>query len=173
KLAAERAYDADAYLTSADVVLWRLFTTSYDLEQFPEAIHWCDVAQRRFPADPRFVQCRLYVLGTPAVPADVPRAWRLADSLVSLSAKPDQSFARAEAQVLASAVVARAGLADSARSILRHVDVPTVADPTHDIAMDEAYVWTVLQDKPSAVRALKIYLAANPSRGSDLGDDNN
>ena len=34
-------------------------------------------------------------------------------------------------------------------------------------------MWTILGDKVSALRALKTYLAANPSRGSDLGDDNN
>lgn len=173
KLAAAHAYDADAYLSNADVILWRLFTSSYDLEQFPEAIHWCDIAQHRFPTDPRFVLCRLYVMGTPAVTPDVPRAWRLVDSLVQLSAKTDQTFARAEGTVMAAAVIARAGLADSARDLLRRVHPPVEADPTHDIDQDKAYVWTILQDKANAVRSLKAYLAANPSRGSDLGDDNN
>ena len=173
KLAAASAYDADAFLSNADVVLWRLFTASYDLEQFPEAIRWCDIGRHRFPADPRFVQCQMYIMGTPAVPADVPRAWRLADSLVALSPEDRRVFARARADVFASAVLARANLADSARHVLARAHPPTAQDPTHDVDMDKAYVWTVLGDKANALRELKVYLAANPSRGSDLGDDNN
>ena len=34
KLAAQRAYEADAYLTNADAILARLFLSSYDLAQF-------------------------------------------------------------------------------------------------------------------------------------------
>ena len=173
KLAAAKAYDADAYLSNADVILWRLFTTSYDLEQFPEAIHWCDVASRRFPSDPRFVQCHLYMLGTPAVSPDVPRAWRLADSMVALSPKSAQAFARAEGNVQAGAVIARAGLADSARRVLNRTHASIASDPTHDLDFDKAFVWAVLGDKTNAVRALKGYLAANPSRGGDFDDDNN
>jgi TolB-like protein len=37
KLAALRAYEADPYLSNANVTLWRLFTTSYDLEDAIEA----------------------------------------------------------------------------------------------------------------------------------------
>ncbi len=173
KLAAASAYDADAFLANADVILWRLFAASYDLEQFPEAIRWCDVGSHRFPTDPRFVQCHLYIMGTTAVAPDVPRAWRLADSLVALSPEDRRVYARAEADVLAAAVLARANLADSARHVLARSRPPTSQDPTHDVDVDKAYVWTVLGDKTNAVRELKIYLAANPSRGSDLGDDNN
>jgi hypothetical protein len=115
----------------------------------------------------------LYILGTPAVTPDVARAWRLVDSLVALSPKTAQIYARAEGDVMAAAVVARAGLNDSARHVLGRAHAPTESDPTHDIDQDKAYVWTVLGDKTNAVRSLKAYVAANPSRGSDLGDDNN
>ena len=60
KLAAQRAYEEDAYLSNADVVLSRLFFASYDLGQFPDAEHWCEVGQRRFPADVKFVECQLF-----------------------------------------------------------------------------------------------------------------
>ncbi len=49
KLAALRAYEADPYLSNANVTLWRLFTTSYDLEDAIEAKKWCDEGQARFP----------------------------------------------------------------------------------------------------------------------------
>ena len=37
KIDAQRAYEADAYLSVADQILYQLFTTSYDLEQFADA----------------------------------------------------------------------------------------------------------------------------------------
>jgi len=40
KLAALRAYEADPYLGNADVILWRLFLSSYDLDDRIEAPRW-------------------------------------------------------------------------------------------------------------------------------------
>ena len=59
-LAARRAYEADAYHSAADVNLWRLWSSSYDLEVHPQALHWCEEGRRRFPEDPRFVECGLW-----------------------------------------------------------------------------------------------------------------
>src|ERR1041384_3226108 len=55
-----RAYEEDAYLAEAEVILWRLYTTAYDNERFVDAVHWCDEGGRRFPANPLFVQCQLW-----------------------------------------------------------------------------------------------------------------
>ena len=76
-LAAQRALDADEFLSSANLVLSRLFLASYDLGQFDKAKQWCDVATRRFPSDVRAVRCRLYMLTTRAVEPDVAMAWRM------------------------------------------------------------------------------------------------
>jgi len=173
KLAARRAYEEDAYLSNADVVLWRLFSTSYDLEQFVEAVHWCDVGLHRFPTEPRFTECRLRLMATSTVPADIPRAWRLVDTLVAAAPEGERAFRRGEGQVFAAGAVAKAGLADSARHILARVDVAVDADPTRDIDIDKAFVWTLVGDKDAALRALKIYVTANPGQGNGLGDDHN
>jgi len=82
KLAARRAYEEDAYLSNADVILSRLFYSSYDLGQFPDAVHWCEEGQRRFPDDSKFLECQLWLMTSKAVEPDVPRAWRLADTLI-------------------------------------------------------------------------------------------
>jgi serine/threonine-protein kinase len=173
KLAARRAYEQDAYLNNADIVLWRLFTTSYDLEQFPEADHWCQTLGQRFPAYPRSAECRLYVLGTRLNPPDVPRAWRLADSLVTLSPPSDRVYAKLNGQVMAAAVLARAGMADSARHVVNGIPSAVDVDPTHDIDESKAYVWVILGDKTQAVRNLKVYFAANPGAApnADQPDD--
>src|SRR5256885_3385202 len=74
KIDAQRAYEADAYLSTADQVLWRLYTTSYDLEQFADAQRWCDEGVRRFPGNQRFAECQLWILTSSAKPPDVARS---------------------------------------------------------------------------------------------------
>lgn len=171
KLAARRAYEEDAYLTNADVVVWRLFTSSYDLQQFVEAISWCDVLGRRFPSEPHAPECRLHTMETKAVAPDVPLAWRLADSLTTLSAEAARPFAALNGRLMVAAIIARAGLTDSARHVLSHVNAPPDVDPTRDLAESEGFAWILIGDKNQALRYLKMYLAANPSRAADLGSD--
>jgi eukaryotic-like serine/threonine-protein kinase len=173
KLAARRAYEEDAYLSNADVVLWRLFSTSYDLEQMPEAVHWCDVGVQRFPANPRFAECRLRLMGTPVVSGDVTRAWRLADSLSNLPPEGGRPFRQALAQALVAAPLARAGLKDSARHVLQRLSIPAAVDATRDISLDKAYAWTLVGDNGAAVQDLKVWISANPSAASSLGDNDN
>lgn len=172
KIAARRAYEEDAYLSNADLVLWRLFSTSFDLEQFPEAKHWCDVGGHRFPQEPRFAECSLRLLATPVETADVPLAWRLVDSLVAHAGGGDSTFRRGQGQALAAAVVAKAKLPDSAGHVLARADVPAAADPTRDISMDKAFAWLLAGNKDAALRELKIYLTANPAQGNGMADDN-
>src|SRR5438046_4325410 len=69
-LAARHAYEEDAYLEDANNTLSRLFSGSLDLEQFIEARRWCAEGARRFPNDYRFAQCQLWLMVTPAVPAE-------------------------------------------------------------------------------------------------------
>jgi eukaryotic-like serine/threonine-protein kinase len=171
KLAARRAYEEDAYLSNADVVLSRLFFASYDLGQFPDAVHYCEVGQQRFPKDPKFVECRLWLMTTKARDPDVPLAWRLADSLVQASAEGDREYQQLNAQMLVAGVLARAGLADSARHVAARSRGRPEIDPTRDLLYTEAIVRTTLGDKDEAIKALKSYLAVNPEKRAGMADD--
>jgi serine/threonine-protein kinase len=173
RLAARRAYEQDAYLSNIDVIVWRLFNLAFDDAQFTEAVHWCDVGNRRFPADPRFVECRLSLLATKATDPDVPTAWKLADSIVKLNPESSRSYATASSRMAVAAVLARAGEADSAKHLLLAVRAPADIDPTRDLEYDRAYVWTVIGDKTAAIKALSIYLAANPNTAAGFNSDNN
>ena len=170
KLAARSAYEEDAYLANANTVLWRLFTTSYDLEQLPDAIHWCAEGGRRFPKDPRFQRCQLYLLETKAVTPDVAHAWRVADAMVALTPEGERPYVKLEAQVLVAGAIAQAGLADSARHILLRADDPADLDPTKDLTLDKGRVYNLLGDKDQALKALAEYFAASPG---EFNDDNN
>jgi eukaryotic-like serine/threonine-protein kinase len=173
KLAARRAYDQDAFLSNIDIIVWRLFTLSFDDAQFTEATHWCEVGGKRFPADPRFLECQLYLQGTKAVTPDVALAWKLADSVVKLTPESSRRFADANTRLSVAAVLARAGLADSAKHVIASVRAPSDVDPTRDLEYNRAFAWTLLGDKSAAIKSLAIYLSANPSAAVGFNSDNN
>src|SRR5256886_5108323 len=110
--------DLDAYLRVADQVLWRLFSASYSLEQTQDAVHWCAEGRRRFPKNPRFTECQLWVLTLKDVDPDVPKAWHLLAELRDQGPAQQAEFDRLRDQILVAAVLARAGAGDSARHLL-------------------------------------------------------
>ena len=176
KLAARRAYEEDAYLSNADQVLSRLFLASYDLGQFVDAVHWCEEGHRRFPDDFKFVSCQLWLMTSKAKDPDPKLAWTLADSLDKLAPAPEREFESRKARLGVAAVLARksvsdSALADSARHVAEHARGNAEVDPTRDLAYIEAFVRTLLNDREEAVRLLKQYVAANPDRRADLGDE--
>jgi serine/threonine-protein kinase len=171
QLAARRAYEEDAYLSNADQVLSRLFLASYDLAQFVDATHWCAEGQRRFPGDFKFVSCRLWLMTTRAQAPDVPLAWQLADSLARLAPAPRREFETRKARMAVAAVLARQGLADSARHVAAAARNAPDIDATRDLMYIDAFVQTLLDAHDDAIKSLKVYLAANPDRRSWVADE--
>ena len=160
--AARSAYEGDAYLTSADAILFRLFVTSYDLELFLPASDWCDKGRRRFPANPNFAHCKLMMMSSKAVDPDVGLAWQLADEVVRLTPDRDRPYRRLYEQIYVAAVVTRAGLADSARHVLERSQGDAEIDPQRELLGYVAFVRVMLGDKDEALRLLDQYLVANP-----------
>ncbi|HYS21777.1 MAG TPA: hypothetical protein VEO73_11880, partial [Gemmatimonadales bacterium] len=160
--AARSAYEADAYLSGADAILYRLYVTSYDLELFEPALDWCDKGHRRFPGDPRFVECQLMLLHTKARDPDVPGAWRLAEEAVRLTPERDRAVQQLVEHVWVAAVLGRAGLKDSARRVLDRSRASPEIDPTREVLGYHVVVRTMLGDKDEALRLLAEYLVANP-----------
>ena len=81
-----------AFLSAAPQILWRLYATAYDLEQFPAAARWCDEAHQRFPERSAFVQCKLLLMMTKAVPSRSCQSESLAFSISSNSSSERRSF---------------------------------------------------------------------------------
>ncbi len=171
KLAARRAYEADAYLANADVILNRLFFASYDLAQFVDARHWCEEGQRRFPSSADFVECDMWMMTTKAAEPDVSRAWRLQDSLLARVAPKDRAYRQLFGRMIVAAIIARAGLADSARHVAARSRGNGEIDPAGELSSVAAFVYTLLHDDAAAVRALAVYVAAQPDRRKGLADD--
>src|SRR5258708_2726555 len=160
--AALKAYQADAYLASAKTVLTRLFWTSHDLEQFPEAMKWCNEGRRRFPADPFFTACRLWMYTTRYENPDVDSAWAYGQQYVSRTAEAKRPYADKFAQVLVGGALARSGLLDSARHVLLRARATPALDPTRELEGYEAVMRVILGDPDEAARLIAGYLTVNP-----------
>ena len=158
-MAAQRAYEADAYLRNVDVILWRLFTTSYDLEDAKNAERWCRELGRRAPNDDRFPECRLWLMTLDGTEANVDSAWTFAAEYQKLRSPETAEFDWRWSGLAVAAVLARAGLADSANAVaLRSRGNPSV-DPIKDLVYVEAFVRVLLEDHEQALDLLAEYLA--------------
>jgi len=165
-LAAQRAYQADAYLERADEVIDRIFFGSLDREDFGTAETWCMRGVARFPNEPRFVTCQLFLQVTPAFKPDVARDWQMIARLDTLTARDTLNgpFARAQARVLMGGVLARDGLRDSARAVWARAREQATAqvDPGQILPALEAYARTLAGDMDEAIDLLKRAVSANP-----------
>ncbi|HWC72689.1 MAG TPA: protein kinase [Gemmatimonadales bacterium] len=169
-LAARRAYEEDAYLGNAPDILYRLFFTSYDLDQQRQAQRWCQEAARRFPRDFRFLECQLYMMTRLEEP-DVPRAWQLLAGIDSLTPPPRRPAIHLREQMMVAATIARAGLRDSAHHVIERSRGTPELDPEHDLVAMEAFVRTLLGEQDEAISLLQRYVAANPEHSFRVGGD--
>jgi serine/threonine protein kinase/TolB-like protein len=171
KLAALRAYEADPYLTEAPAILYRLFTSSLDLQDGVEANHWCEEGQQRFPTDPSFLECQLLVLALPGQKPDIEKAWRILDKDVELYSPTERDFRRREAQLFVAMALVRAGLPDSARAVALRARADATVDPGRELLYFEAMLRNMLGDRDEALRLVGVYLAANPQDRASMAKD--
>ena len=166
---AQRAYEADAYLTAAPDILWRLYATSYDLEQFVNAQKWCDEANDRFPHTVVAARCRLWIMTAKGQSRDPAEAWRRAAEYEAVAPRPQKEYDSREAQIAVADVLGRAGLADSARRVLLRARADRTIDPRGELIGLEAFVRTQLGDKKEAVDLLQRYLTDHPEHRAGFG----
>jgi serine/threonine-protein kinase len=159
--AARMAYEADPYIANAPVILSRLFFGAYDMEQFESAAGTCAEAARRFPGLQSVLQCRMLLLTTPLETPDVGLAWRLADSLTSLASAERRGYWAQYSRLMAAAVVARAGLPDSARRIVERSRHDPAFDPTGQLPMIGAFAYLLAGDTAGAIGLLEVMLRTN------------
>ena len=138
-----------------------------------------DEGFRRFPSNPRFTQCKLYLMSIKGTRPDPAVAWQLADTLVALTPEDGRPFQRLQANLLVAAALARASiagnapqLADSARHLVARSTGNPEVDPPRDLPLDAAFVYTMLGDKADALQQLKIFVAAHPTSRETLADPN-
>jgi len=165
KLAARRALEADEFLRNADEVLFRLYATSYDLEQFRDATEYCDEGMRRFPRHALFRECRLWLLAAPFAQAPAPdpdEAWDTLERYVALIPAQRKDYFRLKGQILVAGTLGRAELKDSADAVLLRSRPTPGMDPEMDLMGMEALVRLHMGEKDQALDLLKTYLTTNP-----------
>jgi TolB-like protein len=177
KLAAMEALRSDQFHLSAALILDRLYRTSYITETFNDADQYCGQGRARFPSNPRFFECALWLYTVKDVRPTVTAAtmdtvWMLGDSLQHLTPPSRREFVRRTTHIIAGIVLGRLGQADSARRVLDAVmDTPREADPDNDLLYYNAYARLTLGDRKTAIELLKTYLTRNPEHREGWGKD--
>jgi len=171
KLAALRAYEADPYLSNANVTLWRLFSASFDLEDAVEAKKWCDEGRERFPKDYRFPECQLWLYQMKAIKPEIPQAWEALKQYVELSPPSLRPFNQLLGQMRVAIALARAGLGDSARSLASRSEGDPTIDSNRNLLELAVIVYETLGDNKEALKQLAVFLAANPGAREGLQTD--
>lgn len=160
KLSAERALRADAFLEEAAAVVHQIYYTSMQLGPTPDAKAACDEGRRRFPARDEFISCQLFILASfPDVAPDIDRGWRLVDSLIAVVPRSRAPTYRAFGTMVMAQIAARAGMADSARALIKAARSDSVVPL---LAYNEAHVMLQLGEPDRAIQLLSIYLNSYP-----------
>ena len=111
------------------------------------------------------------MLISPWAEPDVDRAWRLSQALGPLLPESLRELEGHRSHMVVGGVLARAGLADSARSVLIAARAGREVDPDQQLASDEAIMRTLLGDYDEAIDLLTNYVAMNPGHDFDIGRD--
>jgi tetratricopeptide (TPR) repeat protein len=173
-VAARRAYETDSYLRAAPAILWTLFSSTYALEQFSDAIRWCDEGRRRFPTDPKFARCQLFLAITKAVTPDPDEAWRETAALETLSPPKTHEYAKREGEVFTSIVLYRANLRDSANLVLsRTAGAGPDIDPRGELMGLRALAYEFFGEQDKAIDLLEQYLSTHPEHRAGFARANN
>lgn len=168
-LSAQKAYDEDAYLRDADLILSRLWHVHYDLAQFADAERWCEEGNRRFPEQADFAQCRLWLMLAPTAEPDIDAAWAALERFEALVPEESREFWSRVGKMFVGGVIGRAGLPDSANSVLADARAGPEIDPEQEITGYEAVARSVMGDTEGAIRLLQQYVAANPRHFFESG----
>lgn len=159
---AERAFFADSYLEDAPEIVNRLFGIRFEAGDDEQASGWCDTIGRRWPGSREHVRCTLKLMAwNPASSPDPGRSWRIVDEVMENTAAQYQPFFEPQFHLLVAGVLAKAGLADSARSVIARTRARAgagalnLAAPTDGtLVLEEAAVRVLLGDTAGARRLL-------------------
>ncbi len=160
RVAAEHAYDADAYLTDAPDIVRTLFQSALELGDDAEARRWC-AENRRLLATGRLegswntAYCSLELLawGEPPPPHNVD-PWPIVEEARG-DPPPVAAVVRPRLEMLAAAVLARTGRADSALGTAARARKAAPSDPAVDYL--DAAVHVQLGDAAGALSRLRAF----------------
>ena len=158
---AQRALESDAYLEDADQIVIRLFETSFEMGDDEEAGHWCDEIHVRFGTHWPSAWCDLVLLAWAREGNHDPRkAIHLVETFGAGDVAPEREFMRPRIEIMAAAVVARAGMRDSANAMIARAWKSAPNDV--ELLYLEAAARALLGEKAKASELFDQYLQKNP-----------
>jgi eukaryotic-like serine/threonine-protein kinase len=177
---AVNAYTADKFLSNSEAILSRLFYSAYSTDQFREAQKWCSEGETRFPRNPTFTVCHLWLMLIPDAPTDAAKAWRLAARLDSLYlGRPDsiRIFQNHFARMLVGGALGKrvndipSPLLDSGQRVMERARADTRVDPRHELQGYEAVMRVQMGELDQAIALLKQYVSYNPDHSFRVGNN--
>ncbi|MEP6692198.1 MAG: protein kinase [Gemmatimonadaceae bacterium] len=164
--AAEKAMEADEFLSTSGAIVFRKYFVALNRGRFDDARRWCREGWRRMPKDPRFSDCELTILGWASDrPGDASLAWHLLDSLEQIAHPKAYVKPWVAHRMLIAALLARAGLRDSALAVVGRTRPDSTADQeATDFDYSEAYVRLLLGQRARAIELLGHFLARRPAQ---------
>ena len=166
--AAESALEADAFLEQRRTVIVWMARTALNDEDIENARYWTRRGLAMYPDDRFFAGFQLLMLAIgEAQLSDVEEAWGLVDILKRRFADvPGDPPVR---QMLMAGVLARAGLEDSARSVIRRAR--EAGSENSFLFYNEAVARLALGDRDTAILRLAEYLEAEPTEKASTATD--
>ena len=168
-IASQQALAADAYLSDAPEILNQLYRSELMSGHLDKALTLCQRARHDFPADWRFIECRLTLLREQTARApDTRTAWSLVRELdrvdpPSKARSAGRPYSPIYRMMVAAAISARAGDVDSARAVAaRARSLATDDELQVDLDYDEAYLRLALGETTKALDLLSHYVRAKP-----------
>ncbi len=172
--AAEEAHEANSFLENNAEVLYRLCWTSLQLERYDAAARWCGEFRKQSIRDIYFMDLELTIMASEGGPSpDIDRAWELVDAVTedTRGTEDKRRINNAVEQMRAAAVIARAGLADSARAVLDRIHQGADEELLQYVSYDEAYVRLMIGERDRSLQLLEEFLESEPGLRSRVARD--
>ncbi|MGH7521921.1 MAG: protein kinase domain-containing protein [Gemmatimonadales bacterium] len=162
-----RALQADAYLTETARSMQVLMFAALERGDTAAARSWCTTGRSQFPNDFHLWECELTLLGWLSNRrSDVPRAWSLVETIEQRDTLSLIAMGWGVRRLMVAALLARAGLSDSARRVMRATRAAAAAPVLEGLELYEAMVLTELRDHDGAFRALDSLVQRFPQARS-------
>lgn len=154
-VAARRSREADPYLGNDRRFFWLAAQMALDLQDFDEARRLLDRGARWYPGEPALANLHLLLLASTATSSvQVDSAWAVEEQL--------RSVIGSTGKLLVGAVLARLGMGDSARAVVRRATEGGTRSPYDHYY--GAYARLQLGDTAAALNLLERHLEALPQQ---------
>jgi TolB-like protein len=160
-----RAYAEDPFMEQVQVTVFRLFQYSFASRQDSAAARWCAEGMQRF-GDPVFHDCRLALAAwSDAYPLSLDSAQALVAAELSAYPAPLRPILEPRLHAMMAAMLARQGMGDSARVLLREA---RRHDTSPGVLRAAAGVFGLLGEPDSALATVRTLLRTVPSERTTL-----